>query len=496
MLTKEELDQLQSAFKDEIASIGKEINETLQKQGKEISELGESRTGTAKRLDHLDERYTQVVSDLKEAQERAKELELKLERNTLGGIPKSDEPALETPAQQFVKSEKYKHMIDQQAPNSGKVEVKGIWSNWNRMRRKEVSRFDTDGETRLLLPMRVDDVLIPVRQMVLRDLLNVSTITSDSVQWVQELGFAPLHTVIETQSNSGQKEVTVEYAEGFFPGQTITVNTTEGAEEHTVDSVNYDDHVITTEENLAGTAEVGMAVTSMVLGGHIERMLKPQSDITLTLRTEAVKDIASWIPAPRQTLADIPRLRNYIDMRLMNGLELTEEYHILFGDGSDRMLSGILTNANRQQYAWSDGKSGDTKIDAVRRAATLASLAEYPATGVVMHQLDWEDIELQKGSDKHYIWVTVTQGGEARLWRMPVIQTQAIPAGRAVVGAWGLGATLYDRQQASIEIAREHEDYFARNMVAIRAEERLVMTVERPEAFVDVSFDDAPAEPS
>lgn len=222
-----------------------------------------------------------------------------------------------------------------------------------------------------------------------------------------------------------------------------------------------------------------------------ETMLKPESALTFDVLTESVKTIAHWIPASRQVLDDAGQLRAYIDNRLLYGLMLKEEQQILYGDGTSPNLSGILTNPNIQSYTWSAGTVGDSKIDAIRRAITLARVAEYPVNGVVLHPEDWEDIQLAKGDDAHYIWVNVNDGGVMRLWSVPVIETTAIAPGEALIGSFNMGAMLWDREDANIRVG-EPTDYFTRNMVAILAEERLALTVFRPEAFVAVTFDAAP----
>ena len=51
-------------------------------------------------------------------------------------------------------------------------------------------------------------------------------------------------------------------------------------------------------------------------------------------------------------------------------------------------------------------------------------------------------------------------------------------------GAFQLGAQVHDRQQAQVTVATENEDDFVNNLVTILAEERLALSVYRPEAFV------------
>jgi len=216
---------------------------------------------------------------------------------------------------------------------------------------------------------------------------------------------------------------------------------------------------------------------------------KKESNITFELITDSVKTVAHWIPVSREVLNDASQLRAYIDTRMVYGLKLTEEAQILYGSGGAN-LYGIMPQA--QNYKWSDGQVGDTKLDAMRRAMTKARLAEYPVNGIVLHPTDWEEIELLKGSDKHYIWIVVTEGGIPRIWRAPVVETTAILVGEALTGAFGLGAMLWDRQASVIRIAEQHEDFFIKNMVVILAEERIALSVFRPEAYVAIDFDTAP----
>ena len=59
-----------------------------------------------------------------------------------------------------------------------------------------------------------------------------------------------------------------------------------------------------------------------------------------------------------------------------------------------------------------------------------------------------------------------------------------------LLGAFGTGAKLYDREEVNIEISTENRDLFERNAYTLRAEERLALVVPRPESFVAGTFTD------
>ena len=226
---------------------------------------------------------------------------------------------------------------------------------------------------------------------------------------------------------------------------------------------------------------------------------KQQSSFTFVGEQAPVRTLAHWEAAHRNVLADEPQLRSIIDNELMYGLRLQEDAQILSGSGTGENLTGILNTTGIQTYNWSSGAYSatpglsDTKADALRRAATLSFLAYYEPTGVVLHPNDWEDIELSKdGNGAYVVAVSVALGGEQRLWRIPVVDTPAIAEGTALVGAFGTGAQIYDRESPSIRISEQHSDFFVRNAIVILAEQRLALAVKRPEAFVEVTFDNAP----
>jgi hypothetical protein len=224
--------------------------------------------------------------------------------------------------------------------------------------------------------------------------------------------------------------------------------------------------------------------------------LKPKSNLTFQSAQAPVRTIAHWEAAHRNILADEPQMQSTINNELLYGLALEEDYQILNGDGTNENLLGLLNTPNVQTYtqvADADGAGPGTapepKSDALRRSATKAIIANYAPSGYVLHPYDWEDVELQKDSQGRYMLITnVTVGAESRIWRQPVVETPAMPEGKWVTGAWGIGAQLYDRQQANVRVAEQHADFFVRNAIAILVEERLAFAVKRPESFVIGTF--------
>lgn len=227
--------------------------------------------------------------------------------------------------------------------------------------------------------------------------------------------------------------------------------------------------------------------------------LKPESDITFEADSAPVATIAHWIHASRQVLADIPMLRGYIDGRLRYGLKLKEETQLLKGSGVGLNIDGLYTQATT--YA-NPGVTvqNETRIDRLRLALLQVELAEAWADGIVISPLDWAAIELQKTDDNAYLFANPRGITTPALWGRNVVPTQSMGAGEFLVGAFGGGiaAEIHDREDVNVMVATQDDRDFVKNMVKILMEERLALTVYRPEAFVKGTMTDLdqPAEPA
>jgi HK97 family phage major capsid protein len=217
-----------------------------------------------------------------------------------------------------------------------------------------------------------------------------------------------------------------------------------------------------------------------------ENVTKPESGITFTLSNAPVVTLAHFIPVSRQVLDDAPQLESYVNGRLTYGLKLKEEDQLLNGDGSGGNISGILDSGNFTAY--NRAATGDTKLDALRKAITQAALAEYPVDAFVINPADWEAIETLKDEEGRYIFANPVQIAGPQIWGKRVVPTNSIAAGTFLAGAFMMGAQIWDRMDATVQISYEDGDNFKKNMATLLAEERLALTVYRPASFISGSF--------
>lgn len=213
-----------------------------------------------------------------------------------------------------------------------------------------------------------------------------------------------------------------------------------------------------------------------------EGALKPESNISFTLEETPVRTIAHWVPASKQVMSDATQLGAMVDGELRYGLALAEEEQIVFGDGTGEELFGIVPQA--QDYTPTFSITDRQRYDDLLEGIAQAQAARYPATGICVNDIDWLEMMATKDGEGRYIGAGPFGASMNLAWQVRVVPTPVIPAGSFLVGAFSLGAKLYDRWDTTVQLSDSHADFFIRNMVAILAEERVALAVGRPEAFV------------
>jgi HK97 family phage major capsid protein len=257
----------------------------------------------------------------------------------------------------------------------------------------------------------------------------------------------------------------------------------------TSDTIEYV-RLVTTDNNASvvpearSTATIGDGTggtTTAVLGG-----LKPESTFGFERDQTSVRTIAHWIPVTKRALSDAAQIRTMIDSFLRYGLEEALEDELLTGNGTGEHLLGLNNTPGIQTQAAPSG--GATNLDVLRIARRKVQIGgRANPTGYVLNPIDWEKVELMKLTDGSYVGAGPFALTAPRLWGLPVIQSEAVPAGTAWCAAWNWGV-VYDREQATVQATDSHADFFVRNLTAILAELRAGFAILRPPAFVKITL--------
>lgn len=215
-----------------------------------------------------------------------------------------------------------------------------------------------------------------------------------------------------------------------------------------------------------------------------EGALKGESTLAFTLREDRVRKIATWIPVTDEMLDDIPGFESYLTARMGFMVKQREERQLLQGDGAGLNIQGILNRPGIQIISG----LGISTIDSILYGITLVQANAFAEpTAMVVHPLDWFDIRSSKATGTgEYLLGPAYQGPDVRPWGLEVRVTSQEPQNTALIGAFTPHAQIYRRSPITLAISTENEDYFTKNKVAVRAEERLALAVYRPAAFVAV----------
>ncbi|MFF9554586.1 phage major capsid protein [Streptomyces albus] len=211
---------------------------------------------------------------------------------------------------------------------------------------------------------------------------------------------------------------------------------------------------------------------------------KPESGLSAAKITTPVRTIAHWIPITKRALSDAAQVRTLIDNFLRYGLEEELEDQMISGDGTGENFEGLANVSGVQAQAW------DTNLlTTTRKAKTKVRLVgRSVANAYLLNPADVEAIDLLQDNEARFYFGGPSGVGTAgTLWGLPVIETEAVPAGTGYVGDFRK-AILWDREQASITMTDSHADFFVRNMVAILAEMRAAFGVVQPNAFVEIDL--------
>jgi len=239
--------------------------------------------------------------------------------------------------------------------------------------------------------------------------------------------------------------------------------------------------------------------------GVLEVGWKPDSAIGFTTTDEPIRKIATYLPVSEETLQDAPAIQSYINGRLTLFVQLTEESYLFRGAADGTQVQGLMTNRNVGTYTGATATDGDYGGQLFNAINSLRGSAYVEPEWVVMHPTDWAKLRLLKDTAGQYMGggpflgayggpqgpigaSGQITGATENVWGKPVYVTAAIGnAGTALIGTRA-NAQVWRRGGISIEASNSHASYFALNLVAIRAEERVGLAVYRPKGYCILKF--------
>ena len=227
----------------------------------------------------------------------------------------------------------------------------------------------------------------------------------------------------------------------------------------------------------------------------------PASPLSLTDSTVEINNVLvnvsnlrTKITVASELLDDINELTAFLEKRIQADGEYTMSTELASGSGTGAHMLGFYVDPLVQAYAWSSGLAGDTQADAVLHGIILAWLAEHEPDNIPMSPYDWGAIIALKNSIQSYLIPSAHQKDNAKtLWGLPVVPTTANPESYCMPGSWQTSALFRDRQKTTLTWTKFYGTDMDSNLVRLFLNRRAALQKLRPEGFVAVHFDAAPA---
>ena len=132
-----------------------------------------------------------------------------------------------------------------------------------------------------------------------------------------------------------------------------------------------------------------------------------------------------------------------------------------------------------------DAALTQTAVNADLLAAIRIGIGKVEAAGfrpnaVVLNPADYAALDVA-------VMGVTTSGPQQQnsFWGMRAVAAAAIPAGKAYVGDFASGATLFDRGVTNVFLSDSHASLFISNILVILAEARLKSAVTEPNAICE-----------
>jgi len=216
-----------------------------------------------------------------------------------------------------------------------------------------------------------------------------------------------------------------------------------------------------------------------------EGSAKAESALTWSLVNMPVSTVAHWIKISKQLAADAPALAAYVNTRMAYGVNQKVDVQLVVGDGTAPNISGTYDSGNFTAHGIADAALGATfkKFVLIRKVMAASYAAGYPADAIVLNPADWAamEIELMTTAAGQTLY-SVTEGGQPRLFGLPVIQAIGMAAGTFQVGNFKEAYTVYNREGVVVEMSDSDSDNFTKNLITLRAERRLALATLKPAA--------------
>ena len=197
-----------------------------------------------------------------------------------------------------------------------------------------------------------------------------------------------------------------------------------------------------------------------------------------TPKTVSLAKIAAFIKESDEYKDDYAFLESAVNGRLLYHLGLVEQNKLVY----DLLnTSGIQSDTTSLTAASTAAQIADVIL---KEAMDVQEQSGFPADAIVINPTDWYKLRIGKdGENRYYGNGYFTEQSIPNLWGIPVCVTTATSAGTIIVGAFKTCGSVVQKGGVGLDMTNSDQDDFVKNLMTIRAEERLALAVRRPAGF-------------
>ena len=212
-----------------------------------------------------------------------------------------------------------------------------------------------------------------------------------------------------------------------------------------------------------------------------------------------VETLGAYIKMSNEMFDDLQFVTSYVSTRLPEKTLNTEDTQIVSGNGSSPNIQGLFASGGGTAYAAAADASADTgfrnfflpsnygvdvsgsvnEYDVLVSAIHQCTVSEYTPNLIILHPFNYHALLLRKSTQ----WDYVREGILPTVMGVPVVKTTAQTAGTFGVGDFNIGCSLAFRENMTVEFTNTDQDDFIKNMVTVRAKERLALPIYNANAF-------------
>ncbi len=208
----------------------------------------------------------------------------------------------------------------------------------------------------------------------------------------------------------------------------------------------------------------------------VESQEKPGAEFAFDDASATLQKLAVFVPVSEEMLEDSPSVRDYLNAQLP----------LMVQQAEDKKLAGeIYTAATGVGLSTTIGGTDANGFDAIADAIKDVQInGQVEPDGLFINPTDYWTLAVKKSTTSGDYYSGGPYAGAARNpWGLRTVISQRAPAGFPLVGNFRQGAEVWRKGGIRLEASNSHLGFFRENLIALRAETRVALTVYDGAAF-------------